>query len=162
MAAIRTRDRTFSRLVDPQADTVGFTPLHYGCLASDPAVIRVLTEYHADPELKDSSGHRAVEYTDSNAVRSLLEAHASEHLSYKESEARKKQAEAAERRRLYPLEKRVKEHLVGQIGPINAVAAAIRRRENGWCGESPAPNRDLSEPRCRLCCGSTRHRQLCA
>ena len=37
-----------------------------------------------------------------------------------------------EERRRYPLEQRLKEHIVGQEGPITAAAAAIRRRENGW------------------------------
>lgn len=37
-----------------------------------------------------------------------------------------------EERRRYPLERRLKEHIVGQEGPITAAAAAVRRRENGW------------------------------
>jgi len=40
--------------------------------------------------------------------------------------------ELMEERRKYPLEVRLKEHIVGQEGPITAAAAAIRRREMGW------------------------------
>jgi ATP-dependent Clp protease ATP-binding subunit ClpB len=34
-----------------------------------------------------------------------------------------------------PLEQMLKTHIVGQEGAINSVAAAIRRRENGWHDE---------------------------
>ena len=37
-----------------------------------------------------------------------------------------------EERRRFPLEKRIKEKIVGQEGAITTVAAAIRRKENGW------------------------------
>lgn len=50
---------------------------------------------------------------------------------------KKKEAEREERRQ-FPLEKRVKEFIVGQEQPISSVAAAVRRRENGWHdGEHP-------------------------
>ncbi|RKP35213.1 P-loop containing nucleoside triphosphate hydrolase protein [Dimargaris cristalligena] len=42
---------------------------------------------------------------------------------------------AKELRRKYPLEEQLKEVIVGQLAPINAVASAIRRRENGWHDE---------------------------
>ncbi|PIK36911.1 putative caseinolytic peptidase B protein-like [Apostichopus japonicus] len=37
-----------------------------------------------------------------------------------------------EERRRYPLEQRLKEHIIGQEGAIATVAATIRRKENGW------------------------------
>ena len=37
-----------------------------------------------------------------------------------------------ERRKKYPLEARLKESIIGQDGAIKQVAAAIRRKENGW------------------------------
>ena len=46
-------------------------------------------------------------------------------------EGRRQEAELEERRR-FPLEKRLHENIIGQNVAINAVAAAIRRRENGW------------------------------
>ncbi|XP_075704273.1 mitochondrial disaggregase [Rhinoderma darwinii] len=42
--------------------------------------------------------------------------------------------ELAERRR-FPLEQRLREHIVGQEGAITTVGAAVRRRENGWYDE---------------------------
>ncbi|MGH0159171.1 UNVERIFIED_CONTAM: hypothetical protein FKN15_066410 [Acipenser sinensis] len=41
----------------------------------------------------------------------------------------------AEERRRFPLERRLREHIIGQEGAINTVAAAIRRKENGWYDE---------------------------
>ncbi|XP_054268283.1 caseinolytic peptidase B protein homolog [Macrosteles quadrilineatus] len=40
-----------------------------------------------------------------------------------------------EERRRFPLEQRLKQHIVGQEGPIPIVAAAIRRKENGWADD---------------------------
>ena len=45
-------------------------------------------------------------------------------------EETKKQQELDERRK-FPLEMRLKEHIVGQESAINTVASAIRRKENG-------------------------------
>uniref|UniRef100_A0A8D3CXI4 ClpB family mitochondrial disaggregase n=1 Tax=Scophthalmus maximus TaxID=52904 RepID=A0A8D3CXI4_SCOMX len=50
---------------------------------------------------------------------------------FQEAQARR---EAAERRR-FPLERRLKEYIIGQEGAINTVASAIRRKENGWYDE---------------------------
>lgn len=41
----------------------------------------------------------------------------------------------AEQRRRFPLEKRIKEVIVGQEGAITTVASTIRRKENGWCDD---------------------------
>ncbi|KAJ1676369.1 hypothetical protein EV182_008330, partial [Spiromyces aspiralis] len=40
-----------------------------------------------------------------------------------------------EMRRKFPLEQRLRQVIVGQESPINAVASAIRRKENGWYDE---------------------------
>ncbi|XP_046891904.1 caseinolytic peptidase B protein homolog [Hypomesus transpacificus] len=50
---------------------------------------------------------------------------------FQEAQARRE----AEERRRFPLEKRLKEHIIGQEGAINTVASAIRRKENGWYDE---------------------------
>ena len=47
----------------------------------------------------------------------------------------KRQRQEAEERRKFPLEKRIKEYIVGQEGAITTVASAIRRKENGWTDE---------------------------
>ena len=40
-----------------------------------------------------------------------------------------------EERRRFPLEQRLKEHIIGQESAIATVGAAIRRKENGWYDE---------------------------
>lgn len=49
--------------------------------------------------------------------------------------ALKKEEEEKELRRKFPLEARIREKLVGQRSAIKTVAAAIRRKENGWQDE---------------------------
>ena len=58
-------------------------------------------------------------------MKKLLEKYAK---TYQE---KKQKQELLERRR-FPLEMRLKEHIVGQEGAITSVASAIRRKENGW------------------------------
>ncbi|GFN87517.1 caseinolytic peptidase b protein-like protein [Plakobranchus ocellatus] len=47
----------------------------------------------------------------------------------------RKNALEAEERRKFPLELRLKERIIGQESAINTVAAAVRRKENGWYDE---------------------------
>uniref|UniRef100_A0A8C9YDZ5 ClpB family mitochondrial disaggregase n=1 Tax=Sander lucioperca TaxID=283035 RepID=A0A8C9YDZ5_SANLU len=67
--------------------------------------------------------HYATLADDPRTVRMLLE--------FQEAQARRE----AEERRRFPLERRLKEHIIGQEGAINTVASAIRRKENGWYDE---------------------------
>jgi len=130
--AMQARDREFSSLVDPSADTKGFTPLHYACLAASLETVKALAEAGADPTLKDRYGHVPLEYSDSTEIKSFLETYVATHAERQHVKQEAQLAAEREQRRQFPLEKRVKKVLVGQDGPINAVAAAIRRRENGW------------------------------
>jgi ATP-dependent Clp protease ATP-binding subunit ClpB len=130
---LRARQTEFSDLVDPSANTRGFTALHYACLASsgNAAVLAVLQNHHADPTVKDNAGHVAADYADTKLQQQME--HVQSHYNTWHAEEVLRRADAdREQRRLFPLEARVKEKLVGQDGPINSVAAAIRRRENGW------------------------------
>ena len=129
---MQARDREFSSIVDPSADTKGFTPLHYACLAASLDVVKVLCEGGADPTLKDRYGHTPLEYSDNAEIKLFLGTHAETHAEKQQAAVEEQLATERAYRRQFPLEKRVKKVLVGQDGPINSVAAAIRRRENGW------------------------------
>jgi ATP-dependent Clp protease ATP-binding subunit ClpB len=72
------------------------------------------------------------EYTDSSPIKSYLENAKATFAETKKVALEKTLQEERDMRIQFPLEKRVQEVLVGQAGPVNAVAAAIRRRENGW------------------------------
>ena len=106
----------------------GFTALHYAALSDDFESIKILLEGGADPTVKDSSGHLAYEYVKSEPTKKYIQ-------SYSLSFEKTKRARESEERRKYPIEQRFKEVIVGQEGAINAVASAVRRRENGWYDE---------------------------
>ena len=129
------REEEFSRLVDPGAGTAGFTALHYACLASSLPAVEALIAAGADPTLQDGTGHAAVEYTDDAGVAARMRQYAAEFPALQAEAARRRAESARQARRLNPLESRVKECIVGQEGPVAAVAAAVRRRENGWHDE---------------------------
>ena len=44
----------------------------------------------------------------------------------------RKEAKQREQRRKFPLEQRLKQHLIGQEGAIQTVCSVIRRKENNW------------------------------
>lgn len=52
-----------------------------------------------------------------------------------------------EYRKKHPLEDSLKDRIVGQLGPIYALASAIRRKQNGW--------HDEEHPLVFLFCGSS-------
>uniref|UniRef100_A0A2A4J8N8 Uncharacterized protein n=2 Tax=Heliothis virescens TaxID=7102 RepID=A0A2A4J8N8_HELVI len=64
--------------------------------------------------------HYAALADSAGAARALLEAAA---------------AAAAEERRRFPLEQRLKQFIVGQQAAVETVAAAVRRKENGWADD---------------------------
>ncbi|XP_013790340.1 caseinolytic peptidase B protein homolog [Limulus polyphemus] len=55
--------------------------------------------------------------------------------SFKSQFLEKQRRKEAEERRRFPLEARIKKHIVGQDGALTTVASAIRRKENGWYNE---------------------------
>ncbi|XP_041918888.1 caseinolytic peptidase B protein homolog [Alosa sapidissima] len=123
-----TREDEFSSRLSSRANFRGCTPLHYAVLADDLATVRMLLEAGADPLRPNSQGHTPAQYAKEGPLQELLK-----EWEGKCVEARQ-QREAEERRR-FPLERRLKEHMIGQEGAINTVAAAIRRKENGWYDE---------------------------
>uniref|UniRef100_A0A0C9R1I9 Clpb_1 protein n=1 Tax=Fopius arisanus TaxID=64838 RepID=A0A0C9R1I9_9HYME len=122
------REEEFSDRLNNRATFKGFTALHYAVLADSLSCVKILLEAGANPTIENDTGHRAVEYARDDEIKDLLTKQ-----SHKYDELMKEK-EAEERRR-FPLEKRLKEHIVGQEGPISVVASTIRRKENGWIDE---------------------------
>uniref|UniRef100_A0AAQ4P9R4 ClpB family mitochondrial disaggregase n=1 Tax=Gasterosteus aculeatus aculeatus TaxID=481459 RepID=A0AAQ4P9R4_GASAC len=118
-----SREDEFSSRLSSRAGFRGCTALHYATLADDPDTVRMLLDAGANPLQTNGLGHTPRSYA--------KEGEASKVLQEFEGKARR---EAAERRR-FPLERRLKEHIIGQEGAINTVASAIRRKENGWYDE---------------------------
>ncbi|KAJ3341162.1 hypothetical protein HDU93_005571 [Gonapodya sp. JEL0774] len=128
---LRARQQEFTTYLDPRASVQGFTPLHYAAVNASPELVRILLENGADPSVKDSEGRAPRDYIDEDDYPALYKAftEAEEH-AVEEKRRREK-----EMRRKFPLESQLRQHIIGQDGPINAVASAIRRRENGWHDE---------------------------
>ncbi|KAM9733302.1 mitochondrial disaggregase [Menidia menidia] len=123
-----SREDEFSSRLSSRAGFRGCTALHYATLADDPHAVRMLLEAGANPLQTNGLGHTARAYAKEGEVgAALLEWEG----KFKELQARQE----AEERRRFPLERRLKEHIIGQEGAINMVASAIRRKENGWYDE---------------------------
>ncbi|XP_069496385.1 mitochondrial disaggregase [Ambystoma mexicanum] len=123
-----TREDEFSSRLNSRVSFKGCTALHYAVLADDYSTIRELLEKGANPLQQNEMGHTPVDYAKEGEAKKLLQSWES-----KFQEEQKKR-EMEERRR-FPLEQRLKEHIIGQESAISTVAAAIRRKENGWYDE---------------------------
>uniref|UniRef100_A0A669EQH4 ClpB family mitochondrial disaggregase n=1 Tax=Oreochromis niloticus TaxID=8128 RepID=A0A669EQH4_ORENI len=123
-----SREDEFSSRLSSRAGFRGCTALHYATLADDPRAVRMLLEAGANPLQTNGVGHTARAYAKEGEVSTLLQEWEGKFL---ELQARRE----AEERRRFPLERRLKEHIIGQEGAINTVASAIRRKENGWYDE---------------------------
>ncbi|KAJ9079078.1 hypothetical protein DSO57_1039244 [Entomophthora muscae] len=129
---IYEREEIFSDSLNYRSQASGFTALHYACFRGDEEMIRLLCEKGADPGIQTDLGWRPVDLIDSihprlDKLKKILET------SKQKLEARKKQEEK-ELRVKYPIEQQLHEAIVGQVAPINAVASAIRRKENDFLG----------------------------
>jgi len=51
-------------------------------------VLSALIDHHADPNTKDAAGHTAVEYSNSDGVKSRIDKYALKHLEYQEVQVR--------------------------------------------------------------------------
>eukprot|EP00052_Salpingoeca_macrocollata_P022586 m.196711 g.196711 ORF g.196711 m.196711 type:complete len:594 (+) comp21840_c1_seq5:841-2622(+) len=132
---LRERQACFPRHLNPTSDFRGFTPLHYAVLMEDVQVVAVLQAACASPFVQDLSGHRAIDYAASEDLKRAMRQYEDEYESLKRKHKEKEEEHARLLRRQFPLEQRVKQHIVGQEGPIRAIGAAIRRRENKWHDE---------------------------
>ncbi|XP_052738254.1 caseinolytic peptidase B protein homolog [Bicyclus anynana] len=129
LEALQRREDEFCASMNARASFLGWTALHYAALADSADAARALLDAGADPTARDHAGRRALHYArDPSAVRALL----LERLAAWERAAAEA---AAEERRRFPLEQRLKRFIVGQTAAIETVAAAVRRKESGWADE---------------------------
>lgn len=128
MDVMVAREEEFSDRLNNRANFRGCTPLHYAALNDDLDLVSLLLKAGADPLRANDYGRTPLEYARDGRVKNLLRRHAEDF-----EEQRRKQEQ--EMRKKYPLEKRIKEVIVGQDGAITTVASAIRRKENGWIDE---------------------------
>ncbi|XP_067143070.1 mitochondrial disaggregase-like, partial [Centruroides vittatus] len=123
-----TREDEFSDRLNNRATFRNCTALHYAVLADDIRTVHYLLEHGADPTIRNDSNHEPEQYSRNSEMKKLLE-------KYKKVWEEKQKEREAEERRKFPLEKRIKQYIVGQEGAITTVASAIRRKENGWYDE---------------------------
>lgn len=122
------RQTEFSTHVHPHVASEGMTALHYAALFGLDDIVAVLLEHGADPTLKTKGGHTPADCAAEPRLQKLLREHDKKFVAAQEEDARRKRTEN-------PLHVQLKKHIIGQDAPIDAVSAAIRRRQNGWHDE---------------------------
>ncbi|XP_078013113.1 mitochondrial disaggregase isoform X2 [Phascolarctos cinereus] len=123
-----TREDDFNNRLNNRASFRGCTALHYAALADDYRTVKELVDGGASPLQCNEMGHTPMDYARDGEVMKLLKA---SETKYQEKQRKRE----AEERRRFPLEQRLKEHIIGQESAIATVGAAIRRKENGWYDE---------------------------
>uniref|UniRef100_A0A803VIP3 ClpB family mitochondrial disaggregase n=1 Tax=Ficedula albicollis TaxID=59894 RepID=A0A803VIP3_FICAL len=123
-----TREDDFSNRLNIRANFKGCTALHYAVLADDYLTVKLLLDAGANPLQKNEMGHTPLDYAREGEVMNLLRA---AEAKFQEEQRRRE----VEERRRFPLEQRLREHIIGQENAIATVGAAIRRKENGWYDE---------------------------
>ncbi|XP_053206643.1 caseinolytic peptidase B protein homolog [Panonychus citri] len=130
LAKVQVRRSEFNILLRPSKNYEGCTPLHYAILIDDLETVKVLTDNGADPYYANKLGHKPIDYIDPE--NQLMVDHLNRYSAKYEELEKKRQMEE---RRKFPLEKRLKQFIVGQEAAISIVASTIRRKENGWFDE---------------------------
>ncbi|XP_029771581.1 caseinolytic peptidase B protein homolog isoform X3 [Suricata suricatta] len=123
-----TREDDFNNRLNNRASFKGCTALHYAVLADDYRTVKELLNGGANPLQRNEMGHTPLDYAREGEVMKLLR---TSEAKYQEKQRKRE----AEERRRFPLEQRLKEHIIGQESAIATVGAAIRRKENGWYDE---------------------------
>ncbi|XP_053163839.1 caseinolytic peptidase B protein homolog isoform X2 [Hemicordylus capensis] len=123
-----TREDDFNSRLNNRASFKGCTALHYAVLADDYPSVKLLLDGGANPLQRNEMGHTPMDYAREGEVMKLLKTSATKF------QEEKHKREIEERRR-FPLEQRLREHIIGQENAIATVGAAIRRKENGWYDE---------------------------
>ncbi|KAL8579944.1 hypothetical protein ACOMHN_060245 [Nucella lapillus] len=122
------REEEFSNRLSNRANFRDCTPLHYAVLAEDVETTKMLLDHGGDPTKENTLGHKPIDYCRTEEMKAMMAEAAK---SFEEKRAR----QDAEERRRFPLELRLKEAIIGQETAIRTVAAAIRRKQNGWYDE---------------------------
>ncbi|XP_034789201.2 mitochondrial disaggregase isoform X2 [Pan paniscus] len=123
-----TREDDFNNRLNNRASFKGCTALHYAVLADDYRTVKELLDGGANPLQRNEMGHTPLDYAREGEVMKLLR---TSEAKYQEKQRKRE----AEERRRFPLEQRLREHIIGQESAIATVGAAIRRKENGWYDE---------------------------
>ncbi|XP_071989877.1 mitochondrial disaggregase isoform X1 [Engystomops pustulosus] len=123
-----TREDEFSNRLNNRASFRGCTALHYAVLMDDYGTAQALLEGGANPMQRNEMGHAPLDYAREGELKKMLRDWESKF------QVEQRRRELEERRR-FPLEQRLREHIVGQESAIATVGAAIRRKENGWYDE---------------------------
>ncbi|XP_057183355.1 caseinolytic peptidase B protein homolog [Triplophysa rosa] len=111
-----SREDEFSNRLSSRASFRGCTPLHYAVLADDLQTVRLLLDAGASPLRKNTLGHAPLAYAKDGEMHNVLKEWETKFLEVQ-------QKREAEERRRFPLERRLKEHIIGQEGAINTVAS---------------------------------------
>lgn len=146
----------------------GFSALHYAVLLGSLRVLDLVLAAGADLD-QEAHGHTADRLVNWDATRPESTLHDEEgmrEMQARQSRIQAKQARLAEAReqrdeerarkekeeRLrFPLELKLKKDMVGQELPILSVAAAIRRRDNGWSGTTQTSSHSSVSIACSPC-----------
>ncbi|XP_058041666.1 mitochondrial disaggregase isoform X2 [Ahaetulla prasina] len=111
-----TREDDFNNRLNNRASFKGCTALHYGVLADDYTTVKLLLEGGANPLQRNEMGHTPLDYAREGEVMKLLKSSATKF------QEEKRRREIEERRR-FPLEQRLREHIIGQESAIATVGA---------------------------------------
>ncbi|XP_075347496.1 mitochondrial disaggregase isoform X2 [Mycteria americana] len=111
-----TREDDFNNRLNIRANFKGCTALHYAVLADDYLTVKLLLDGGANPLQKNEMGHTPLDYAREGEVMSLLRA---SETKFQEEQRRRE----VEERRRFPLEQRLKEHIIGQESAIATVGA---------------------------------------
>jgi len=118
------RESEFIEVLRSQENYLGFTALHYAALVNNLECAKLLLEKGANPNI-EACGVLPGDVTKNPQMKELIRV-------YAEKYAEEQKMREVEERRKFPIEQRLKQHIVGQEGAISIVAAAIRRKQNGW------------------------------
>ncbi|KAF7720848.1 hypothetical protein EC973_005907 [Apophysomyces ossiformis] len=158
--AANIRQADFSEDLLPYRDYREYTALHYAVIICNPNVVKLLLDHMADPLVRNSHGLTPREYLyyverftgeQNIEIEELLrvkeKSFPADKAAHDEKQRKAQLQREKEYRKKHPLEDAIKTRIVGQLGPIHALASAIRRKQNGW--------HDEDHPLVFLFCGSS-------